>query len=45
MMKDLKCNMFHTKSAVDFGFAGMVSDVFMVMSVTVCDRGEGEECR
>jgi hypothetical protein len=33
--------MFHTNSVVDFGFAG-ISDVYMVMSVTVCDGGTGE---
>ncbi len=36
---------FPTNSAVDIGFAGIsgtLSDVSMVMSVTVCDVGEGE---
>ncbi len=35
---------FHTNSSVDFGFAGMVSDVSMAMSVAVWDRREGEVC-
>jgi hypothetical protein len=30
-----------TNSTVDFGFAGL-SDAYLAMSVTVCDRGGGE---